>query len=327
MRRVIAMVTAAAAGDSMPNHSLISRRALLQVGGAAAASVALNRIQPVLAKPDALSFVAIGDWGHANAKARAVAAAMGNTAAKIGSRFVISVGDNFYPHGVSDVNDRQWTETFEQTFSEPSLMTPWNVIAGNHDHHGNALAQVEYGRANNRWRMPSLYYKRTEQLPDQSRADFFYIDTELMRNDNTGRRRPALQYNAQEQLRWLEGELSISRAAWKIVVGHHPVYSGGKHGSTKRLVEWLTPLFKRYGVQVYLAGHNHNLEHLVVDGTHYLVSGGGAEPNRVSSLDTAEFGSGRLGFLAARLSADSMRIKFVNENGKSLYKATIPLSV
>jgi acid phosphatase len=148
-----------------------------------------------------------------------------------------------------------------------------------------------------------------------------------MRDDNTGRGRSSLPYNEQEQLRWLEGELSISRAAWKIVVGHHPVYSGGKHGGTKRLVDWLTPLFKRYGVQVYLAGHNHNLEHLVVDGTHYLVSGGGAEPNRVATLDTAEFGSGRLGFLAARLSADSMRIKFVNEKGRPIYRATIPLGV
>lgn len=311
----------------MARHSLITRRSFLRTSGAAAAALALNPIQPVLAKSDALSFVAIGDWGHANAKARAVAAAMGNTAAAIGSRFVISVGDNFYPHGVSDVNDRQWTETFEKTFSASSLMTPWNVIAGNHDHHGNALAQVEYGRVNKRWRMPSLYYKRSELLPDQSRADFFYIDTELMRDDNSGRGRSALPFNAQEQLRWLEGELSISRAAWKIVVGHHPVYSGGKHGSTKRLVDWLTPMFKRYGVQVYLAGHNHNLEHLVVDGTHYLVSGGGAEPNRVESLDTAEFGSGRLGFLAARLSPDSMKFKFVNENGRALYRATIPLGV
>lgn len=311
----------------MAGHSLITRRSFLQTGGAAAAALALDPIQPVLAKPDTLNFVAVGDWGHASTKARAVAAAMGRTAEKIGSRFVISLGDNFYPHGVSDVNDRQWTETFEKTFTAPSLMTPWNVIAGNHDHHGNAQAQVEYGRVNKRWRMPSLYYKRSELLPDQSRADFFYIDTELMRSDNTGRRRPALPFNAQEQLRWLEGELSTSRAAWKIVVGHHPVYSGGKHGGTERLVNWLTPLFKRYGVQVYIAGHNHNLEHLVVDGTHYLVSGGGAEPNRVERLDTAEFGAGRLGFMAARLTSASMKIKFVNENGKTIYGAAIPLGL
>ncbi|HVT55259.1 MAG TPA: tartrate-resistant acid phosphatase type 5 family protein [Xanthobacteraceae bacterium] len=308
----------------MTSYSLISRRRLLETGGAAAAALALPRIPAAFADAP-LSFLAVGDWGHASAKARAVAAAMGRTAETINSRFVISLGDNFYPHGVENVNDRQWTETFERAFIAPSLMTPWNVVAGNHDHRGNALAQVEYSRVSKRWRMPSLYYKRRERLAADATADFFYIDTETMRTEAQRPKKAAFRLDAQEQLAWLERELAASRAAWKIVVGHHPVYSGGSHGNTKRLVNWLPSMFRRYGVQVYIAGHNHNLEHLEIGGTHYLTSGGGADPHGVKTLPATRFGAGELGFLSARLGPAVMNIEFVGQDGGSLYRAAIPL--
>jgi acid phosphatase len=309
----------------MTGRLLISRRRLLEAGGVAAAAFTLPRIPAAFAEPTPLSFVAVGDWGHASTKARAVAAAMGQTAEAINSSFVISLGDNFYPRGVENVNDRQWTETFERAFTAPSLMTPWNVVAGNHDHRGNPLAQVEYSRVSKRWRMPSLYYKRSERLIGNSTADFFYLDTETMRTEGQKPKKANYRPDAQEQLAWLERELGASRAAWKIVVGHHPVYSGGTHGNTGRLVNWLAPMFKRYGVQVYIAGHNHNLEHLEISGTHYLTSGGGADPHGVKTLPATRFGAGELGFLSARLGPAAMNIEFVGQDGGSLYRTAIPL--
>lgn len=308
----------------MNGHSGISRRALLQAGGSAALAFSLPRT-PALAEPAPLSFVAVGDWGLPNAKARAVAGAMGRTAETIKSNFVISLGDNFYPHGVQDVNDRQWSETFEKTFAAPSLMTPWNVVVGNHDHHGNAQAQVEYSRVSKRWRMPSLYYKRNERLPDGSAADFFYIDTETMRTEAQRPKKAKFRLDAEEQLAWLEGELAASRATWKIVVGHHPVFSGGPHGSTERLENWLTPMFEKHGVQVYIGGHNHNLEHIEVGGTHYLTSGGGAEPHRAETLPATRFSAGQLGFMTARLTAGAMTVEFVDTNAQTIYSSKIPV--
>ena len=67
----------------------------------------------------ALSFVVLGDWGgqgswpyYTNAE-RSVASQMGKTATQIGSRFTVSLGDNFYMSGVKDVEDARFTETFE----------------------------------------------------------------------------------------------------------------------------------------------------------------------------------------------------------------------
>lgn len=314
----------------MANRSIISRRSFLHAGGAAAAALALNSIQPAHADIPALPFLVVGDWGHASARARAVAAAMGTTAQSIGSRFVISVGDNFYPHGVEDVNDRQWLETFEQNYSAPSLMTPWNVVAGNHDHDGNVTAQIEYSKTSKRWRMPALYYKKSETLAGNAVADFFYIDTETLRGEDHSFKRLLRSLDSrlpspEQQMSWLERELAASRAAWKIVVGHHPVYSGGSHGRSRRLAKRLLPLFKRYGVQVYLSGHNHNLEHLAKGGTHYLVSGAGSQPTRVRTLAKTRFATAQLGFLAVRLAPDSMNIEFIDQQGAPLYKAALPV--
>ena len=52
------------------------------------------------------------------------------------------------------------------------------------------------------------------------------------------------------QLAELETHLAKSDADWKIVVGHHPVISNGKHGGTEELQQHLQPLLEEYGVQV-----------------------------------------------------------------------------
>jgi hypothetical protein len=67
------------------------------------------------------------------------------------------------------------------------------------------------------------------------------------------------------QLAWLRSELkrATSACAATVVVGHHPVYSGGDHGSSPDLIASLEPLFAEFGVDGYVAGHDHMLGHLV----------------------------------------------------------------
>lgn len=42
----------------------------------------------------------------------------------------------------------------------------------------------------------------------------------------------------------LEKNLNQSTAKWKIVLGHHPVYSYGEHGNTAELIEGLKPILE-----------------------------------------------------------------------------------
>ena len=118
------------------------------------------------------------------------------------------------------------------------------MVLGNHDYSGNTDAQLAYTRKNKRWTMPARYYKISKALPG-SAADFFFLDTQhLKRDDWFGR---LFSEKPDEQLTWLEAELAASTARWKIVVGHHPVFSGGEHGDNDEMIRKLKPLLDRYG--------------------------------------------------------------------------------
>ena len=151
--------------------TLISRRAVL------AGAVALP-LAPALAKTPTLDFVVIGDWGREGSnKQTDVAAAMGRSAEQIGSKFVVSVGDNFYEDGVKNLDDVQWKTSFEDIYAAKSLQTRWDVILGNHDYRGNVQAQLDYGSRSKRWNMPARYWQQNEKLPDGTEIAFFYVDT------------------------------------------------------------------------------------------------------------------------------------------------------
>ena len=98
-----------------------------------------------------------------------------------------------------------------------------------------------------------------------------------------------------EQFVWLERALAASKADWKIVVGHHPVFSGGMHGASWGLIRYLKPMLEEHGVRVYLNGHDHDLQHIAVDGVHYLTCGAGAEPHRTEAASGGLFAQGGSG--------------------------------
>lgn len=308
----------------MPISSVasISRRRLLAGSLAAAITPAVAR--PAAALEPGLNFLAIGDWGSPGVAA--VAAAMGEWAAEMAPRAVISTGDNFYPSGVQTVDDPQWQSSYEQVFASPGLSCPWYAILGNHDHEGSIEAQIAYSGKSARWRMPGRYFARSERLPDGGTADFFFIDTTPVYEGTHGFLTTfvPLESFVTEQFRWLDDALSASNAEWKIVVGHHPVFSGGVHGASWGLIRYLKPMMEEHGVQIYLNGHDHDLQHIVVDGVNYLTSGGGAEPREVEAASGSLFCRSTLGFMAVTLTKTAFSFSFVGVDGQPMYEAEIP---
>jgi hypothetical protein len=66
------------------------------------------------ADPGRLDFLVVGDWGRdGRFGQREVAAQMGRTASDVAAAFIISVGDNFYPDGVTSTDDPRWQSSFE----------------------------------------------------------------------------------------------------------------------------------------------------------------------------------------------------------------------
>jgi acid phosphatase len=267
------------------------------------------------------SFVVLGDWGSGSAEQRYVADALGRVAASHAARFVISTGDNFYPRGVASVTDPHWNTVFEEVYANQSLQVPWLIALGNHDHRGSVAAQIDYGRKNKRWHLPAPFYRHGERLADGTGVDFFFLDTTPLYN--AARWPWKLWPFENEQYGWLKRELAASEAEWKIVVGHHPILSGGGHGSTAVLLGKLRPLIEEYGVNAYFNGHNHGLEHIALTGVHYLTVGAGSDAVMPRSIQGSIFSIGIPGFMAVTVHRDEMRIEFFNDNGHAIYRTNI----
>src|SRR5260221_12161475 len=202
------------------------------------------------ARAGGLNFLVFGDWGRNGEQDQLdVATQMGIAAKDIDAKLIISVGDNFYENGVSSTDDPQWQSSFEKVYSAPSLQVPWHVALGNHDYHGDCDAQIAYNKVSPRWNMPARYYSRTERIDADNAVEFFYLDTTPMAKASDDKAIPSFHLHSQDvpgQLAWFEAALAASTAQWKIVIGHHPVYSGGNHGDTPYLVKHVLPLLEKY---------------------------------------------------------------------------------
>ena len=89
------------------------------------------------------SFLVLGDWGwdqvaHGNVRSRdcqqLIANKMDEAFEELGDvKFIINVGDSFYPTGVFDENDEQWDSKWREVYSARVRGVPWYSVYGNHD--------------------------------------------------------------------------------------------------------------------------------------------------------------------------------------------------
>jgi tartrate-resistant acid phosphatase type 5 len=280
------------------------------------------------ARSGGLNFLLVGDWGRNGEKDQMdVATQMGIAAQAMDAKFIVAVGDNFYEDGVKSVDDPQWQSSFEKVYTAPSLQVRWQAILGNHDYHGNCDAQIAYSKTSKRWNMPARYYIRSERIDEANAVDFFYIDTTPMSkldDDEAAFRGNVKAEHAAEQVPWLEAALKASTAPWKIVIGHHPVYSGGQHGDTPYIVEHILPLLAEHKVQAYFNGHDHDLQHLEAGKVNLFCTGGGSKPRAaIRKTGHTKFGLGCSGFIAASLQAEKLEVRMIDDKGQVLYSTSV----
>jgi len=316
-----------------------SRREFVRVLFVATQAAVVGRLLPdtlrasgvANTKANGLNFLVFGDWGrHGERDQMEVAMQMEIAANTLRPQFIISVGDNFYEHGVASTDDPQWQKTFEDVYVATSLQIPWYVALGNHDYLGNCDAQIAYSRQSQRWTMPARYFTLTRQINATTAVDFFFMDTTPMVKSywhEPGYREHVSTQDVPKQLAWFEAALAASTAPWKIVIGHHPIYSGGGplgHGDTRELIKDVLPLLKQYRVQAYFNGHDHNLQHLQVGTVNLFDSGAGSRARPVFKTGYTKFAEACSGFTTVSLQAYHMKVGMIDFRGRLLYTANIP---
>ena len=241
-------------------------------------------------------FAALGDFGvgifaqrQDGARQFRLAQALERIVERHGVLFVATLGDNIYLGPQDTVagtggEDDDWYASFYQPYRYVLNRIPFFPTVGNHDAgdsessddreqladnlflHERFLPRVDTGRASIE---PGLFYR----FQVGANLELICIDTSLASD------MPGVEhyFDDPSHADWVRGALELAgpeNARWRIPFSHHPAYCAGpEHGSTPGMVERLVPLFARSGVQLVLSGHEHNFQHSLANGIHYVVSG------------------------------------------------------
>jgi len=252
---------------------------------------------------------------------------MGEVAKLADPEFVAVAGDVHHFFGVRSVQDPLWETNFEWIYKHPELMIPWHPVMGNHEYQGSTRAVLDYSSVSRRWEMPARYYAMTFTASDGADLLLVFIDTTPLIDKYRGdpvKYPDARKQSMKRQLAWIDSTLGRSRAGWKVVVGHHPVYSGTTKEERERrdLQERLRPLLDKHLVDASISGHIHNFQHIRVPGSgvDYFVNSSASQSREVVEIEGAVFGSPEAGFSLCTVTETELTITFVNQEGEIIYQ-------
>ena len=247
--------------------------------------------------------LAFGDFGDGSQGQKEVAAAMLQYHRQRPFDFAITLGDNFYNKGMKGVDDPHWKTWWDQLYDPLGIQ--FYATLGNHDYGfpQSPEAEILYSKKSPSWRMPATRYTFTAGW-----VQFFATESEAM---------------TPYQLEWLKKELDASSSRWKVVYGHHPIYSHGYHGDNQELIRELLPVIKDR-VDVYLTGHDHDMQHLKPEGNlHFFISGSGGKLRSIRPGPRSLFAKSALGFSVLEANESSLKMTFVDRAMQPLYEYTL----
>jgi len=258
------------------------------------------RTRPQLPRP--FRFAVMGDVGEGSSGEREVAKIIQREAPD----FTVAVGDLGYP--LSD--ESTLTERFFTPFEGYAAgHVIWHVF-GNHDvkaDHGRPLALASVAPDNGPTGLPAA---RNYSF-DYGDAHFAIIDS----NEESATLRRITGP-------WLERDMARSDRRWKFVFLHHPPYSSGQHGCSRKVQRTLVRSFERAKVDVVFAGHDHDYERFrPINGVTYIVTGdGGASLYRFEKprSETALRDNRRHGVTLASLDGNKLVLQHINDDRRVL---------
>jgi acid phosphatase type 7 len=133
-----------------------------------------------------------------------------------------------------------------------------------------------------------------------------------------------------EQLRWLEEDLKkAAKSDFRFLVMHHPPITAHTEdaGHVSKETPDLIPLCEKYKVTAVFAGHDHNYQHHLKNGVHYIVTGGGGAP--LANVENPIAGITQVvekteHFVKVRVEKNRAFIEAVALDGRILEKIALP---
>jgi tartrate-resistant acid phosphatase type 5 len=292
----------------------------------------------VKSDPAAAEMLVLGDWGYDDDKAQSQVAAGLRAYSKqhsVHPQALLMLGDNWYGELAGGAGSPRWQTQFEQMYPASDFPCPAYAVLGNHDYQNwpqsKVDAELEYARrGRTRWTIPSRWY-RFEFPTRNPLITFLALDSNMPKDgfkEWIGKDFTLTPQQQSEQLAWFEAELKRPRTTpFLAVMAHHPVYSDGPHGDHPVLIREWDPLFRKYHVNLYLAGHDHDLQHLEFEGhpTSVFLSGGGGADLYALKIEPSQRGPYAqkvYGFSHISVSPRQMTLRHLDQNGNTLHAFT-----
>jgi hypothetical protein len=278
-------------------------------------SAVVPEIKP---RHESIRLLAFGDFGDGGDDQRAVAAGMAQYDEDHPFDFGLTLGDNFYEQGLNKPDHPRWSTHWDELYNRLGIRI--YATLGNHDYGDLRSPNAEIARSalpqNQSWCLPKPYYTFMA-----GPVQFFAIDTTPVDKPSLDGKGPTRKA---EQREWLEKALASSHATWKVVYGHHPIYTNGDHGGDRGelalVKDYLLPLIKNKA-DIYLAGHDHDLQALKPEGgvAFFVAGGGGKDTRPLRTSQCRAWAESIHGFAVLEAAADELAVRFFDAEGKALH--------
>ncbi len=255
------------------------------------------RTAPTADGDQPVRFLAFGDSGGGGSDQYALADQM----LTVPYDLVVHTGDIAYDDGTIG----QYEDNVFGVYGDIFRNSPFFPSAGNHDYktmQGAPFREV--------FNLPGDSGEKWYSF-DYGRVHFVALDTE---SDYT------------TQVEWLDKDLAANQLPWKIIYMHRPPYSSGEHGSDTTLRQKLAPVLQRHGVQLVLAGHDHDYERMhPQNGVAYVVTGGGGVGTRpVGKSSFTAFSEDVIHFVYVEVGVDELILHAIDAAGREFDSMVVP---
>ncbi len=211
--------------------------------------VALTELAPMSTAPkpgskNPIRFIAVGDIGTGGDAQKAIAQRMTEKPFEL----ILVLGDLAYNSGTAQEIHRK----FFQIYANILRFVPVFPAIGNHER---------------RTREGGPYFEAFVLPQPERYYSFDWGDVHFVAIDTTQR--------DSAQIAWLEKDLAATKQRWKVVFGHHPMYTNALRGPQQWIRRAYSKIFTDHQVDMVITGHEHQYERFRVGNVNYIVSGGG----------------------------------------------------
>jgi hypothetical protein len=255
------------------------------------------RTAPTADDDRTIRFLAFGDSGGGGSDQTTLLAQMQAYPYEL----MIHTGDLAYDSGTIE----QIESTVFGMYAELFRHIPFFPASGNHDY--NTMQGAPFRDV---FALPGANSEKWYSY-DWGRVHFVALDTEA---------------DYATQAAWLDQDLAATALPWKIVYLHRPPYSSGSHGSDTSLRTILTPVLERHGVQLVLAGHDHNYERMIPQNgvLHVVTGGGGVGTRAVGTSSFTAFSLDVIHYVLVEVGTDELVLHAIDGTAQEFDSAVVP---